>query len=156
MQIYGTLEALLEYSSPEIADYSSLVEVPDDENSSSSLDALLGDKVACLSNILSQIQQDIESRKNLSHQIAFDIAQNYSYLKNKLFELYTWTLGRSRSIEGRRSSLEKQLDALNQTKRDEQVKSWQDVESLKKEWRIWFKQYCDVVQRIKIILPGKR
>lgn len=152
MDIYGTLEALLEYSPPEIADYPPLVEIPDDENLSTSLDALLGDKVTCLSNILAQIERDIHSREALSDQLFHHIEQHYCYLKTKLFELYTWTMGRNRSIEGRRSSLEKQLDALHQEKRLEQVKSWQDIESLKKEWRNWFKQYCDVVQRAKIIL----
>jgi len=155
MQSYGTLEALLEYNSPEISDYSSNLAVPEDGTASSSLDALLGEKVGCLSNILAQIQQDMQSRKVLSDRVLHHIEQHYCYLKTKLFELYTWAMGRNRTVESRRSSLEKQLDALNQEKRLEQVKSWQDIVSLKKEWRNWFKQYCDVMQRSKIIMHGK-
>ena len=85
----------------------------------------------------------------------YRIYQHYCYLKCKLFELYTWELGRSRNVEKRRSSLEQQLDALKQEKRQEQVHCWQDIARLRTELRTWFKQYRDLMQRVRMISSGK-
>lgn len=152
--MYGILEGLLAYSAIH-ANTSYSVNQESSETQADSLETLLTEKISCLSNILAQIQQDMQSRRALSGTVMQHIDQHYCYLKTKLFELYTWALGRSRSIEQRRSSLEKQLDALDQEKRLELVKSWQDIEGLKKEFRQWFKQYRDVMQRAKIILSDK-
>jgi hypothetical protein len=94
----------------------------------------------------------MDTRSELSFHVIYRIYQHYCYLKTKLFELYPLELGKSRAVEGRRSQLETQLDMLKQEKRKEQIQCWQDKEALKKEWRQWFKQYCDLVQRAKIIL----
>lgn len=68
-------------------------------------------------------------------------------------ELYSWPLGANRGIEIRRIRLEKQLDTLLQEKRAEQVKCWNDIALLNKELRNWFKEYCDLAQRVRLILP---
>ena len=94
-------------------------------------------------------------RKALFVKVVLDIYKQYSYLKTKLFELYYWRIGLSRSVEGRRSALEQQLDALNLEKRNPQVLCWQDVAQLRRELRTWFKQYRDLVQRVRIISPGR-
>lgn len=157
MKLYGTLEGILEYSAEQRLDYFSLSEIEHSKKSNEhdkldSLQELLLEKVSCLSDILNQIEHDIRSRKFLSENVISLIYIHYCYLKTKLFKLYSWEFGRFRNIEHRRSRLEQQLDRLKQEKRQEQVKCWQDIAFLKKESRQWFKEYCDLMQRTKIIL----
>ncbi|MBI4127694.1 MAG: hypothetical protein HY459_01345 [Parcubacteria group bacterium] len=116
-----------------------------------SLGNLFKDKFHCLSDILSSIEQEANSRRRLSEVLLVEIQSQYCYLKTKLFELYERGLGVNRNLDSRRSRLEIQLDKLNEESREERVRAWQDVENLSKEWRTWFKQYCDLVQRLKIV-----
>ena len=62
-----------------------------------------------------------------------------------------WEFGRNRAVEQSRSALERQLDALLQEKRNEQIQCWRDISVLTREHRQWFKQYCDEAQRTKMI-----
>ena len=121
----------------------------DDEDNA--LGNLLRDKFRCLSDILSSIEREAQSRHRLSDSLLVEIQQQYCYLKTKLFELYERGLGINRALDSRRSKLEIQLDKLNEEARQERVHAWQDVGNLSKEWRTWFKQYCDLVQRLRIV-----
>ena len=150
MPFYGTLESLLEYS-PSLG-YFALQDSDASDEKEASLEDLLQEKVHSLSDILAQIQKDIQSRSALFENIVYRIYQHYCYLKGKLFELYIFPINGNRAIEGRRSNLEKQLDALLQEKRKEQVQCWQDIAALKKEFRVWFKQHRDLTQRVKLVL----
>ena len=124
----------------------------DDEDNS--LGNLLRDKFQCLTDILSSIEREADARRRLSGTLLVEIQQQYCYLKGKLFELYERGLGINKNLDSRRSKLEIQLDKLNDESREERVRAWQDVESLSKEWRTWFKQYCDLVQRLTIVGVG--
>jgi len=151
MPFYGTLESLLEYSPPSRPSYFAVQNPKKDSNDEASLENLLQEKVRGLSGILVNIQHSIKSRKDLFENIVYRIYQHYCYLKGKLFEMYQWPINHSRAIEARRSGVEKQLDALKLEKRQEQVQCWQDIAELKKEFRVWLKQYCDLVQRVRLI-----
>ena len=159
---YGPLELLLAYN-PSLLPVPGTVGDPENPqerehraNRTDSLEGLLMEKVRCLSDILSQIAYDIEQRTLLSHHIIGHIYRHYCYVKTGLLELYQWQLGTSRSVEQRRTGIEQQLGTLIQEKRQEQVRCWQDIAQLKKEFRQWLKQYCDVVQRVRIILPNRQ
>lgn len=80
-----------------------------------------------------------------------DIQRTCCYVKTKLYELDSWPVGVNRSIESRRCRLEAQLDSLNRETHEGRVQLWQDVEELRREWRTWFKQYLDLVQRSRIV-----
>ena len=148
MPFYVTLDALIEYA-PTPSEYSELQQ-HDDE--SDTLEDLLGGKVKRLADILGQIQHEVRQRGLLCEDVIQRIYLHYSYLKSKLMELYVWPLSGNRAIEQRRNGLEKQLDALKQEKRQEQVKCWQDIAVLKVESRTWQKQYHDLVQRVRLVL----
>src|SRR5712692_3134380 len=124
MPFYGTLDSLVEYRPLPTLNYFAVPQSADHDDGGS-LEGLLADKVQCLTDILDDIEKEISSRVSLSRYVLYLISQHYSYLKTKLFELYTWQLGANRSIENRRSRLERQLDALDQEKRQELVKAWQ-------------------------------
>ncbi len=64
-------------------------------------------------------------------------------------------MGWSRSLETRRSRLEQQLNQLLVEKRQEQTQCFKDISLLQKESRQWFKQYLDLLQRVKIVIPQK-
>jgi len=121
---------------------------------SNSLEKLLLDKVQSLTTIISQIGSEIQNRKNLSTQISYTIDQQYLYLKSYFLTFDQWELGRNKSIEMRRTRLEQQLQQLHQEKRMEQTQCWKDIAQLNKECRTWFKQYRDLMQRVKIVAPG--
>ena len=152
MKFYGSLDSLLEYSLQNLAHHIEPQKAESEENDS--LENLLQEKVDSLSEILAQIDRDIKSRNDLSKEVIEQIDQHYRYLKTKYYELQEWMFGRNRWVELRRSALEKQLDVLNQEKRQEQVQCWRDIAQLTREFRDWFKQYCDLMQRIKIIIPS--
>lgn len=146
MVLYPTLDSIL-YSLPKPA-------VPRNRSSRKepeSLEGLLEEKVRCLSEILRKILQDIDRRNDLSVDIIYGIEQHYCHLKSKLLRLEFWELGTNAGVDARRSSLERQLDALKQAKRQERVQCWQDISVLKKEFRTWLKQYRDLVQRARLI-----
>ena len=132
--------------------------MPDSANSpiqkqkvTTSLDDILLERLACLGGILKGIDEEARQRANLSGNIIHLIYQHYCYLKSKLHWLKLWPLSSDRAIESRRSALEKQLDALKQEKRQEQVLCWQDAAALRKEFRMWLKQYSDLMQRVKLV-----
>ena len=126
----------------------------DSDNRNSSLENLLGEKVLNLAEILGQIEQDIQHRRELSLRIIHDVEEHDCHLKTKLLQLKFWELGSNPSIEARRAGLERQLDFLKKARRQEQVTCWQDVSNLKREFRTWFKQYSELVQRVKLFSPG--
>lgn len=156
MKMYVTLDSMLEYSPPALINDSQTSPDSELDKTDDSLENILEEKVNCLSTILVQINHDITKRGDLSQNVINKIYEHYCYLKTKLFELYQWRFGSNRNIESRRSKLEKQLDSLKQEKRQEQVQCFRDILLLGKESRNWFKQYCDLMQRVKIILAGKR
>jgi hypothetical protein len=159
IKFYGSLESLVEYSPNQLNSYYPRPDNRSDIPERDALDDLLQEKVASLSDTLAQIERDIKSRQHLSQQLLADISQHYSYLKTKLYDLDNWQFGRNRSVETRRSKLETQLDTLNQETRQEQLQCWRDTAQLTKEFRDWFKQYRDLLQRVNIILsdrPGNR
>lgn len=148
MHFYGTLESLITYSSGQW-----LSEPARQEDAEENvLEDLLRGKLRCLESIIADIRHDIGARARLSTKLAAEITRQYCYLKTKLYELDSWTLGRNRSIEGRRLKLELQLDELNHQQREELVSAWQDIASLKKELRTWGKQYSDLAQRVRLVL----
>lgn len=150
MAFYGTLESLIEYAPPgslsELALQESQNKEPD------ALENLLTEKVRCLADILADISRDITGRAKLSENVICRIYQHYFYVKYHLLILEQWPIAGNRAIEQRRSGLEKQLDALLQEKRAEQVKCWQDIGKLKEEARRWFKQYADLAERVRLVL----
>ena len=115
------------------------------------LENLLLTKIRTLSDVLSDLTRSIESRKQVSRNVIVHIQAHYLCIKNKLLELDEWQMGRNRSIESRRTSLEGQLDILLREHRQEQIKCWQDIAALKKEVRAWFKDYQDIKQRVDIV-----
>lgn len=152
MKIYGSLESLLEYSPKNSLNNFQIQKKPLGQKSPDSLENFLQEKVTCLTDILFQIQSEVKNRKNLSQKIIDRIYYHYCYLKSNLLQLYDWGLGSNRAIEIRRIRLEKQLDTLLLEKRTEQVKCWNDIALLNKDFRNWFKQYCDLAQRVNLIL----
>ena len=151
MELYVSLDSILEYS-PQTAGYPELEKTDQKE---SALEELLQQKVQTLVDILEQISGEIGERAGLYSQVIWQISGHYCRLKSKLLELDSWYPGANRSIESRRSSLEKELNTLLHEKRQEQIQSWQDISRLKTEFRTWFKQYRDLVERVKLIsLPG--
>ena len=120
-----------------------------------SLEGLLEQKADSLKAIMGDVAEDMFSRQSLSKSFIERLYVQYFYLKAKLFELSSFPIGGNRAIEGRRSTLEKQLDALLQEKRQEQVRCWQDIAALKKEFRVWMKQYRDLEQRARLVLGEK-
>lgn len=128
-----------------------MLDKTEDQSGAVALDTILDDKVECFREILSDVQTDIDARRGLSSSLTQRTYQHYQYIKSALLELSTWPIDGNRAIESRRSNLEKQLDGLKQEARTEAATCWTDVAALKKEWRTWFKQYQDLMQRVSLI-----
>jgi len=120
-----------------------------------SLENLLIEKVNNLAQILSQIHNEINNRKKLSHYLIYRLYNHYFYVKSYFLILDHGEIGGNRSIELRRSRLEQQLNNILQEKRLEQSRCWKDIAQLNKESRQWLKQYMDLVERVKIVIPEK-
>lgn len=122
-----------------------------DQQAVSSIDSLLMEKVESLASILGDINEKITERHSVSANVSGLIDQHYLYVKFKLLEMNHWPLNGVKAIELRRSNLEKQLDTLLNEQRREQVLCFQDIADLKREFWKWFKEYCDVAQRMRIV-----
>lgn len=125
-----------------------------EDRQGTSLEKFITDEVRCLTEILSQIENDIQRRRDLSSCVTHQIDERYRQVKSDLLLLAVWKYGASLSsaslsTEARRVALEKQLDMLLAEKRREEIQCWQDIEQLRKERRTWFKQYKDLLQRAK-------
>ena len=147
METYLTLDSFLN----NLLTNHSREKIQQEDKQIDSLENLLEEKVNSLSDILKQIEQDIERRNDLSRKVIFQIYEHYSSIKSKLFQLEFWELGSNRGIDSTRSGLGKQLDVLKQEVRKEQIQHWFDISKLKKESRNWFKQYRDLVQRVRLV-----
>lgn len=143
------LEGLLRYA-PEPTD-----KAASQRPSAPGLEDFLEDKVEGLGSILNDIKKETTNRETLSKNVISLIYQHYLYVKSKLHELYHIAVGHSRAIEGRRTALERQLDTFKEEARKERILCWQDIAALNKELRAWLKQYLDIEQRVRLILPKK-
>ena len=150
MSFYGDLASIVNYM-PVSSGYVAAPQKRTMKGKSDPLSGLLGQKVQCLSNILSDIQKDIGHRTTLTSRILNEIESHYLYVTTKFLEMYDWPITANRALEQRRITLEAQLDTLNLERRQEMVKSFQDTAKLKKEFRMWWKQYSDLMQRTHLV-----
>ncbi len=146
---YGKIEQLVTYQAPN-SSVSVKSTTPQKPNS---LETLLREKVGGLTEILNQLHSETEHRKHLSKNIVGDIYCLYLYLKSYFLTLDQWGIGHNRPVELRRSRLEQQLLQLRQEVRMEKAQCWKDIANLNKEKRTWLKQYRDLMQKVKIMLP---
>lgn len=119
------------------------------------IDGILQDKVDSLADILSDINRRIRERYQISDHVVDLIGRHYRYIKTKLFEMNQWPVNGTKAIELRRSGLEGTLDTLLNEQRREQVQCWQDVADLRRELWKWFKEYSDVMQRVRLVLSDE-
>jgi len=146
MEYYVTLDSILN----NLPDHSKQ-KTPENDKEPESLEKLLEEKVSSFVEILNQTEQDIRKRKDLSQSLIHQTYEHYCSVKSQLLGLSFWELGSNSSIDSRRSTLGKQLDVLRQEVRKEQTQCWLDVSNLKKEFRNWFKQYKDLIQRVRLV-----
>ncbi len=146
MEYYVTLNSILN----NLPDHSKQ-KTPENDKEPESLEKLLEEKVSSFVEILNKIEQDISQRQDLSQSLINQIYEHYCSVKSQLLGLSFWGTGANPSIEARRSTLGKQLDVLKQEVRKEETQCWQDISNLKKELRNWFKQYKDLVQRVRLV-----
>ncbi|MDA2933461.1 hypothetical protein MYX82_03870 [Acidobacteria bacterium AH-259-D05] len=146
MEYYVTLDSILN----NLPDHFNQ-KTPENDKEPESLEKLLEEKVNCLTDILGQIEQEIQKRNDLSQNLIHQIYSHYCSVKSQLLGLSFWELGANPSIDSRRNALGKQLDVLKQEVWKEQTQWWLDVSNLKKEFRNWFKQYKDLMQRVRLV-----
>jgi hypothetical protein len=155
MSFYTPIETLVSYLVPQETPRNSIHQVSEDIESPNALENMMGGKVQCLTTILRSIQTDIQQRTEISKDVIERIYVHYLYVNTKLLEINETPIDSNRALETRRSGLEKQLDTLKLEKRQEQVKCWQDIFKLHQEHRNWYKQYCDLMGRVSLVLPTK-
>ena len=115
---------------------------------------LLGRKVACLDDLIGDVDLEVGQRVVLSANVIYRIYQHYCYLMSKLYAMYMFPLSSDRALEMRRSGLETQLDALKQEKRAEQVECFKDVAKLKSERRGWVKERDELALRVDLVFES--
>jgi len=125
---------------------------PPQEEISGGLEGILGDKVEVLQAIMSHIHGEIEKRKKLSGVILHDIEVDYLHARNRFQLIYSLTLGQH-NPENHKVKIEQQMEMLNQEKRREMLACFQDTAGLNKELRVWFREYGDLSQRLRIVSP---
>ena len=99
------------------------------------VDDLLASKVEGMRQNIDRIQYQIERREKLREQNLYGIDLDMCKLKTELFECELWPKGANKTIEQRRSQLERQLDDMERDKRAEDVMGWRDRQMLLREMR---------------------
>jgi len=129
-------------------DISSLV---DDSNL---VNTLLEDRLNVLSLLLQDLRSEMVLRITLKDSLIERIDERMCYLTTRFYELDP--LQGSRNTEKLRNSVIQQLEGLEREKRDRATEGWRDIAVLKKEFRVSYKEFRDVLRRAKIVLQGAK
>lgn len=116
---------------------------------------VLTEKIRFLREILTEIDNQMKDRETLKEKILIKINKGICYLRTQIYEIDSWGYGNNKSIDLRRSKIEKEVEALKKQKRDELRESWRDIALLRKEHREFFHQYRNALRRVKVIFPEK-
>ena len=117
-----------------------------------SLETFLQQKVGTLATLLAAIELQIQDRMALSRQLLDDIREHYAQTHDLFADLRFCPLSLHTGVDGRRRSLEQQLDMLRREHRQEHVRRWEHIALLQQELRQWTKQYADLRVRIALVL----
>jgi hypothetical protein len=114
----------------------------------------LAKKLRIIAASIHQILREIQQRERLSEQTIREIDEQLCQQKSLLHEVAPhgsspFTLGDPR----RRSTLERDLAALEQEKRREHLSAWKDVSSLKRELRELIREYQEEQRRQQVMRP---
>lgn len=128
--------------------------LPADGGSSSAavgIDAVLVERVRVLRGLVEEVGDDCVRREELSRLVAERVWADYLSLRCELLPLQSYPFSLDRSFDRRREDLEARLDRLCFEARREEVERWRDVAVLRREQRQWFREYCDLRQRLLLL-----
>ena len=116
-------------------------------------DDLLNGKVEIIRECIGQVEEEIEEREALYARTVESLDRQYLELKEALIQTApygssTVTIGDSK----RRSSIEKDLSAIESERRREEVGAWKDISRLKAELRLLNRELLEEEQRERVML----
>lgn len=100
---------------------------------------------------LFDILYEIHNRSALDETLANRLNEDICRLRTKLLELESWQVGSNKAVDSKRGTIEDKIHDLEMELRHRDIKRWQDVSPLKKELRDTFREYSDIVRKIRII-----
>lgn len=106
---------------------------------------IFDDRLKTLESILSDIAGEIKSRKCLGTIMLDTVDYHICVLRSRLRELET------SEFKPVWKKIEQNISELESEKRMHKTRTWQDIAALKKEFRVAFKEYRDILRRFKII-----
>lgn len=164
--IPNTMESTTYYTPPYLRQKSNESETGLTRNSSSSgpgsdfagrkrdaWDDLLSGKAEIIRECIRQIEEEIEEREALYARTVESLDRQYLELKEALIQTApygssTVTIGDSK----RRSSIEKDISAIESERRREEVGAWKDISRLKAELRLLNRELLEEEQRERVML----
>jgi len=116
-----------------------------DSSNGKLLDRLLTDKVSLLREQIQDIRNEIDLRKRLAKDTITEMDEQICKVKTLLYEPDAWG-----TPQGRKTELEKQIQALELGKQNQKIKCWNDIEGLKRELRQTKREYREAVRRASV------
>ncbi len=120
------------------------------------LNNILKDKFDTIRVSLSDIVYEIHTRSSLDHTLTGRINDEICELRTNLMELENWPIGSNMAIDKRRQNLEDKINGLEKELRNKDIRRWQDLVVLKKEFRKTFREYKDIKRKFLIIEDGNK
>jgi hypothetical protein len=108
------------------------------------------DKLLTLSQDISQINDEIVSRKRLLDRSQDDIDYQITKTASSLEKL-VFRIGYNRAIDQKRNFLERELANLRRERRATRLRFWEDVVQLRRELRETAAQYRDALRKMNLI-----
>jgi hypothetical protein len=109
------------------------------------------DRVKSLREKIGHINEEIETRFLLRDKFRQEIEYQISEAAFSLRQFHNFSVGVNIGIDQKRNHLERQLLTLRRDRRNVELRTWQDVISLRKELRGLIDEYKNALRRYRMV-----
>jgi hypothetical protein len=112
-----------------------------------SIEAYLAESAAALRKNAEEIRVEMRSRAKLHSKTVREIRSHITYAQLSLEKLSGWGVGYNTGVDVKRNHLERQLLQLRQEQRATELRAWQELAGLRKEFLQAVSEYRNAKRR---------
>jgi len=109
------------------------------------------DKIDGLRKKIDHLNKEISSRFQMKEKFQKEIDYQIQECAFSLKQFQFWGLGYNRGVDMKRNLLERQLANLRKERRGVELRTWEDIISLRKELRNALEEYKAAVRRYRMV-----
>lgn len=112
---------------------------------------ILNNRLRQIEEDLAEVEQEMETRRALSHQILSTVLAKLSGQREDLKDLPSFNFTQDPHLQARRAALERDIDTLERELRQEDVAMWRDKARLEEEARRLRREQRAAFRRLELI-----